>query len=81
MEDEKEVQFYFVRFGECCEKNESYIKYVIFFLNDKDFKVNVCCFRVLGIKEINILYFLVFFNKFDYDVNQFFSKFLFDVFE
>lgn len=80
-EDEKEVQFYLARFGECCEKNESYIKYVSFPLNDKDLKANVCRFRASGTKETNILHLLVSSNKPDYDANQFLSKLLLDASE
>lgn len=80
-EDEKEVQFYLARFGECCEKIESYIKHVTFPLIDKDLKANVCRFRASETKETNILHLLVSSNKPDYDANQFLSKILLDASE
>lgn len=77
----EEVQFYLARFGECCEKNESYIKHATVPLNDKDLKADVCRFRVSDPKETNILHLLVSSNKPDYDANHFLCKILLDASE
>lgn len=79
--EEEEVQFYLARFGECCEKDESYIKHVTFPLNDKNLKAEVCRFRVADAKETNILHLLISSNKPDYDANHFLCKILLDASE
>lgn len=59
-------QFYFVRFGECCGIFEICIISIFFMLDVINLKEIICYFRIFG-KEI-ILYLLVLFEKFDYDV-------------
>lgn len=59
-------QFYFVRFGECCGNDENFIICIFFVLDVINLIEKICYFRIFE-KEI-ILYLVVFFEKFDYDV-------------
>lgn len=79
--EQEELQFYLARFGDCCQKDESYIRHATFPLIDEDLKATVYRFRASDSKKTNILHLLVSSNKLDYDACCSLRKILLDASE
>lgn len=72
----EDLQFYLARFGECCEKEESFITHTTSQWNRNELRDLVCQFRLLGDKSI--LHVIVYSDKSDHDAHRFITKILKD---
>lgn len=74
--EDVDSQFYFARFGECCEKDENYITRTSMPLDVNAVRIAVCRFRFSG--EKNILNLLICSDKSDDDAHRFMMKIIND---
>lgn len=73
---DEDLQFYLARFGECCEKEESFITHTTSKWNRDKLRNIVCQFGPLG--DRRILHLIVFSDKSDHDAHRFMTKILTD---